>query len=98
MSVSQNMLAILSSPVRQSVTSAGPASSAQSSEGEGTQSFSAVLSGQQSEQLDALLAFLEGPEGGAGLAALEELEIAVDGKDLPADMQGWLEQLAELNM
>lgn len=98
MSVSQNMLAILSSPVRQSVTSAGPASSAQSSVGEGTQSFSAVLSGQQSEQLDALLAFLEGPDGGAGLAALEELEIAVDGKDLPADMQGWLEQLAELNM
>lgn len=98
MSVSQNMLAILSSPVRQSVTSAGPASSAQSSEGEGAQSFSAVLSGQQSEQLDALLAFLEGPDGGAGLAALEELEIAVDGKDLPADMQGWLEQLAELNV
>lgn len=98
MSVSQNMLAILSSPVRQSGTSAGPASSAQSSEGEGAQSFSAVLSGQQSEQLDALLAFLEGPDGGAGLAALEELEVAVDGKDLPADMQGLLEQLAELNL
>ncbi|WP_415054061.1 flagellar hook-length control protein FliK [Halopseudomonas sp.] len=98
MSVSQNMQAILSSPVRQSVSSAGPASSAQSSEGEGAQSFSAVLSGQQSEQLDALLAFLEGPDGGAGLAALEELEIAVDGKDLPADMEGWLEQLAELSL
>lgn len=98
MSVSQNMLAIFSSPARQSSTHSGLAQPVDSSEGEGRQSFSEVLSGQQSEQLEALLALLEGSEGDAGLTALQELNIAADGKDLPADMQGWLDHLAELDL
>ncbi|WOD12430.1 flagellar hook-length control protein FliK [Pseudomonas sp. NyZ704] len=95
MSVSQNILAVLPNTPRPSGT---PVTSSQSGEEAGLQSFSDVLSGQQSEQLDALVAFLEGPEGGAGLAALKELDLAVDGKDLPADLQSLLDQLAELKL
>lgn len=95
MSVSQNILAVLSSPPRASGT---PASSPQARGTEGLPSFSEVLSGQQSEQVEALVAFLEGAQSDAGLAAFKELDLAADGKDLPADMQDLLDQLAELNL
>lgn len=97
MSVSHNMLALFSSPPRQGGAAPVFAEPAPAGDGEGLRSFSEVLSGQQPDQLQGLLALLDGAPGSTELTALQELELAVDGKDLPPGMQGWLEQLADLD-
>ncbi|WP_339650637.1 flagellar hook-length control protein FliK [Halopseudomonas pelagia] len=97
MSVSQNMLALFSSVPRPGGTQPTFMEPVQAGDGEGLGSFSEVLSGQQSEQLDALLTLLGEAEGDGELAALQQMQFAADGKDLPESMQGWLEQLAELS-
>lgn len=96
MSVSQNMLALLSNAPRAGGAQLMPREPAPAGDGEGRESFSAVLSGQQSEPLDAVLALLGEAEGDGDLTALEQLQFAADGKDLPDSMQGWLAQLADL--
>ncbi|MFO7706355.1 MAG: hypothetical protein R6V43_14685, partial [Halopseudomonas sp.] len=92
MSVSHNLLAPFSSPPRQGGTPPVFAEPAPAGDAQGLRSFSEVLSGQQPDQLDALLALLDGTPGSAELTALPDVEAAADGKELPPGMQGWLEQ------
>ncbi|QJD58829.1 hypothetical protein HG264_07850 [Pseudomonas sp. gcc21] len=90
MSVSQALLALSSPEVRAAGTSRAALSSGT---GDTEQvDFANLLAEQQPERLNALLKRLEE----SGLAAIENLALAGDGKPLPDSVQDWLGQLADI--
>ena len=91
MSVSQALLAFSASDVRTATNSRGAALSA--GEGATEKDFADLLAEQHPERLTALLERLEH----SGLAAMENLPLADDGKPLPDAVQNWLGQLADMD-
>jgi flagellar hook-length control protein FliK len=97
MSVSQNLLAFISTgslPGKAQPTQGGPAESGQAPGA----SFADILSKQQPDDVEALIQLLGEAESDAADKLLEVAELAADGKNLPAGMEAWLTQLDELRI
>jgi len=95
MSVSQNLLAFISTGSLPGKAQPTPGGQAESGQAAGA-SFADILSKQQPDDVEALIQLLGEAESDAADKLLEVAELAADGKNLPAGMEAWLAQLDEL--
>ena len=96
MPIGQNLLALFNADFSRDALPALAAGKAISADPDAVAAFSAILAEQTPADLDALMAQLNVAVGVETAVADEAVDLAASGKELPADMASWLNQLAQL--
>jgi len=96
MPIGQNLLALFNADFSRDALPAFASGKAVSADPDAVAAFSAILAEQTPADLDALMAQLNAAVGAETAAADEAVDLAASGKELPADMASWLNQLAQL--
>ena len=96
MPIGQNLLALFNADFSRDALPAFASGKAVSADPDAVAAFSAILAEQTPADLDALMAQLNVAVGVETAVADEAVDLAASGKELPADMASWLNQLAQL--
>ncbi len=96
MPIGQNLLALFNADFSRDALPAFASGKPISADPDAVAAFSAILAEQTPADLDALMAQLNAAVGAETAAADEAVDLAASGKELPADMASWLNQLAQL--
>ena len=96
MPIGQNLLALFNADFSRDALPAFASGKAVSADPDAVAAFSAILAEQTPADLDALMAQLNAAVCAETAAADEAVDLAASGKELPADMASWLNQLAQL--
>ena len=96
MPIGQNLLALFNADFSRDALPAFASGKAVSADPDAVAAFSAILAEQTPADLDALMAQLNAAVGAETAVADEAVDLAASGKELPADMASWLNQLAQL--
>lgn len=96
MPIGQNLLALFNADFSRDALPAFASGKAVSADPDAVAAFSAILAEQTPADLDALMAQLNAAVGAETAATDEAVDLAASGKELPADMASWLDQLAQL--
>lgn len=96
MPIGQNLLALFNADFSRDALPAFASGKAVSADPDAVAAFSAILAEQTPADLDALMAQLNAAVGAETAIADDAVDLAASGKELPADMASWLNQLAQL--